>query len=307
MPSPINYSNFQFIFFQNVPSGPTVFDDAFEISKFKSKFRATVIRHTPIEMEIDLIGIHPAIANTFRRMMLSDVPTMAIDRIEIMNNTSALRDEVLAHRIGLIPLKADPRLFEFRVDSTSDLNETDALTYELKIKCTSTHKENTAIPEELYKNSNVYSKDIKWVPIGGQAGMLKDVGPVHDDILINKLRPGQEIDLKMIATKGVGKDHAKFSPVGTASYRILPEIHLTRDVFDEQAQRLQQCFAPGVIAIKMNEGKRQAYVADARYDTCSRNVFRYDDLRDAVVMSRIKDHFICKYSSRNRVAYSSKS
>ena len=40
----------------------------------------------------------------------------------------------------------------------------------------------------------------------------KDVGPVEDDILIAKLRPGQEIDVKMIACKGIGRDHAKFMP-----------------------------------------------------------------------------------------------
>lgn len=85
----------------------------------------------------------------------------------------------------------------------------------------------------------VYSKHIKWIPIGSQGETLKsiDVGPVHEDILIAKMRPGHELDLKLIAVKGIGKDHAKFSPVGkkfvghqinlalilTFSYSILPD------------------------------------------------------------------------------------
>jgi DNA-directed RNA polymerase alpha subunit len=39
---------------------------------------------------------------------------MAIEKVFVYNNTSLLQDEVLAHRLGLIPLKADPRLFEYR-------------------------------------------------------------------------------------------------------------------------------------------------------------------------------------------------
>ena len=55
-------------------------------------------------------------------------------------------------------------------------------------------------------------------------------GPVENDILIAKLRPGHEIDIRMVAIKGVGKDHAKFSPVSTVWYRLLPEIKLNRTV-----------------------------------------------------------------------------
>ena len=78
----------------------------------------------------------------------------------------------------------------------------------------------------------------------------------------------------------------------TASYRLLPEVTLTREVRGSEASLLQSCFAPGVISLD-SEGR--AYVRDARYDTCSRNVFRYDEIKDAVILSRVRDHFICTY------------
>ena len=42
------------------------------------------------------------------------VATMAIEKVYMYNNTSIVQDEVLAHRLGLVPLKVDPRYFEFR-------------------------------------------------------------------------------------------------------------------------------------------------------------------------------------------------
>lgn len=67
-------------------------------------------------MEFDLIHAHPFLVNAFRRLVLSNVPSMAIDKVHIFNNTSIIQDEVLAHRLGLVPLKADPRLFDFKID-----------------------------------------------------------------------------------------------------------------------------------------------------------------------------------------------
>lgn len=57
--------------------------------------------------------------------------------------------------------------------------------------------------------------------------------------------------------KGVGKDHAKFSPVATASYRLLPAIRLKQRVTGENAELLQKCFTPGVIDVVPEKGLQQ--------------------------------------------------
>ena len=105
----------------------------------------------------------------------------------------------------------------------------------------------------------VFTDKITWVPRGDQAAKMScDPGPVHDDILIAKMRPGHEIDVKLYAVKGLGNDHAKFSPVATAFYRLLPEITLNRTVKGEQAERLQSCFSPGVIRKEIPTAKLQS-------------------------------------------------
>ncbi|XP_018915944.2 DNA-directed RNA polymerases I and III subunit RPAC1 isoform X1 [Bemisia tabaci] len=267
------------------------------LKDFRDKFRIDIVKYDHEKFEFDMIGIPPAIANAVRRVLISDVPTMAIDRVHMLNNTSLMQDEVLAHRLGLIPLKADPRLFEYRTEEESEGTDQDSLQFELKIKCSRNVAagNDKTLPDDLYIDHKVYSKHLKWIPIGGQEDLYKEeeIGPIHDDILIMKLRPGHEIELRAFAYKGVGRDHAKFSPVATAHYRQLPEIRILRSVAGEKARRLATCFSPGVIGIKKNkEGTEEAYVIDARYDSSSRNVFRYDDLKDCVEMTRVSDHFI---------------
>ena len=64
------------------------------------------------EIVFDLIGAEPPLANALRRILISEIPTMAIERVNMWQNTSIIPDENLAHRVGLIPINADPRLFE---------------------------------------------------------------------------------------------------------------------------------------------------------------------------------------------------
>lgn len=67
---------------------------------------------------------------------------------------------------------------------------------------------------------------MKWIPQGNQAGKFQAVKLVYDNIVIAKLRENQEINLEIFAEKGIGKKHAKWSPVSTCFYRLMPYITL---------------------------------------------------------------------------------
>ncbi|KAG5675531.1 hypothetical protein PVAND_005427 [Polypedilum vanderplanki] len=274
-------------------------DEQFNREDFKRNFKLKVIKKSNLDIEFDLIGITPAIANAFRRIMLSEVPSMAIEKVYIYNNTSIIPDEVLAHRFGLIPLKADPRLFEYKLDEKDEEgNELDTLEFKLEIKCTWKNKDvkDSRNFDAMYKNHNIYSEHIKWVPRGKQGTLYNEanIGPCDDKILISKMRPGHEFNIKLLAVKGIGKDHAKFSPVSLATYRLLPEITLLKEIRGKDAQLLQKCFSPGVIEI---DKSGIAYVKNARYDNCSRNVYRYPELSKNVEISRVRNHFIFNIES----------
>ncbi|XP_070505494.1 DNA-directed RNA polymerases I and III subunit RPAC1 [Chironomus tepperi] len=274
-------------------------DETFNREKFKKNLKIIPVKREDYELEFDIIGLTPAIANAFRRVMISEVPSMAIEKVHIYNNTSIIQDEVLAHRIGLIPLKADPRLFEYKLDEKDEEgNELDTLEYRLDIKCSWKNKEvkDPRNIDAMYKNHNVYTEHIKWVPRGKQGTLFTEsqVGPSDDKILISKMRPGHELNLKLLAIKGIGKDHAKFSPVSLASYKLLPEIKLLKQISGKDAYQLQKCFSPGVIEI---DKSGCAFVKNARYDNCSRNVYRYPELAKNVELTRIRNHFVFNIES----------
>ena len=65
-------------------------------------------------VEICFAGIEVPVVNSIRRALLAEVPTMCIEDVFVMNNSSIVQDEVFAHRLGLLPLNADPSVFTCR-------------------------------------------------------------------------------------------------------------------------------------------------------------------------------------------------
>ncbi|XP_007193853.1 DNA-directed RNA polymerases I and III subunit RPAC1 isoform X3 [Balaenoptera acutorostrata] len=195
------------------PGNYSGYDDAWDQDRFEKNFRVDVVHMDENSLEFDMVGIDAAIANAFRRILLAEVPTMAVEKVLVYNNTSIVQDEILAHRLGLIPIHADPRLFEYRNQGDEEGTEIDTLQFRLQVRCTrNPHAaKDSSDPNELYVNHKVYTRHMTWVPLGNQADLFPEgtIRPVHDDILIAQLRPGQEIDLLMHCVKGIGKKVAR--------------------------------------------------------------------------------------------------
>lgn len=154
-----------------------------------------------------LRGSFPAFANALRRGMLADVPVMAIEDVIFVENTSVMYDEILAHRLGLIPLRTDLDAYVLReeCDCKSDLG---------CAKCTASF---VLEAEATDQTITVYSGDLK---------PATEIVPTSDKIPIVKLAPGQKIRLEAYARLGRGSEHAKWQATSVAAYRYLPNITL---------------------------------------------------------------------------------
>ncbi|KAL6573142.1 hypothetical protein OROMI_012758 [Orobanche minor] len=291
-------------------------DNSLRLEEFRNNFRVEVISITEDDMEFDIIGIDVALANAFRRILIAELPTMAIEKVLVANNTSVVQDEVLAHRLGLIPLKVDPRLFKYKSENDEPTEE-NTIVFKLHVHC-----------ERGSSRIEVKSDELKWLPNGSEfvlstenlapdstsrtktytsfnrrqdslLGFLNNpIGPKQDDILIAKLGSGQEIELEAHAVKGMGKTHAKWSPVATAWYRMLPEVVLLQEIEDEQAGELVKKCPVGVFDIEdIGKGRKRATVARPRSCTLCRECIRQGDWYKRVSLRRVKDHFILLQSN----------
>ncbi|KAI0048626.1 hypothetical protein FA95DRAFT_1025744 [Auriscalpium vulgare] len=272
-------------------------DFSWNLAKFKKRLRVQVKRLSSRSIEFDLIGVDASVANALRRILIAEVPAVAVEYVYVWNNTSVMVDEVFSHRLGLLPLNIDPALMEMKASATDTATDRNTIVFKLQVSCTrNAHAPKDSIdPKQLFINSEVLSSHLEWVPQGEQADVFPQLpASTNPNIVLMKLRPGQEIDMELHAIKGVGKDHAKFSAVATASYRLLPQIFLnpTKPVPPHLAEKFAGCFSPGVIRVDPRTKEISIDDEKLRTDSVSREVLRHPEFEGCVQLGRVRDHFI---------------
>ncbi|PRW20693.1 DNA-directed RNA polymerases I and III subunit RPAC1 [Chlorella sorokiniana] len=210
-------------------------------------------------------------------------------------------DEVLSHRLGLIPLKVDPRLFQYKSKEDAP-SEQNTIVLKLKVEC-------RRLPNGALENDKVYFSALQWLPEGSempdetscrfassQAALVPEgVRPVHADILVAKLRPGQAIELECHCIKGVGDEHAKWSPVATTWYRLMPEVVLLQQPRGQVAEELAEQL-PGLLHLSGSGDKATVVVGGVRkHDKLLEKVRQLsgeERYAPYIQLRKIKDHFI---------------
>lgn len=162
-----------------------------------------------------IIDCNAAFANALRRIMMSEIPTMAIEFVDFEENNSGLFDEIIAHRLGLIPLT---------FPSTYNLSR--------DCKCKNKGCSRCEVTLSLEKKGPciVKSSDMKTTD--------KAVKPTDPDIPIVELLENQKIKLQAIAQLGLGTEHKKWQ-AAAVGYRNLPIVRL--DSTKDASKALEAC------------------------------------------------------------------
>lgn len=176
-------------------------------------------------------GITPHFANLIRRVIMDEVPTMAIEDVEFRKNSSVLYDEMIAHRLGLIPLRADLNSYNLREKCVCNNQGCDRCTARLTLKA------------KCEKNSyTVYASELKF-----KDPAIKVAFP---NMPIVNLQKGQEIELEATAILGKGREHAKWS-AAHVFYKYKPEITIIKQ--PENAEEITKMCPQNVYEFKNNK------------------------------------------------------
>ena len=157
-----------------------------------------VINQNENKISIRLKGIPIQYANALRRICLNGVPIFAIDTIEVLENTSIMPDEAIAHRLGLIPLKTDSKDIVISEENDSESNSRVILTLD---------------SEEVNDEDNGGSRTVFSNELKGEDGGVR---PISDKIPIVTLAPGQKVKFQAYARLGRGTEHAKWNSANTS-------------------------------------------------------------------------------------------
>ena len=175
-----------------------------------------ILNKSVTELKFLLEDSNPQFANALRRIMISEIPILAIDSADISINESVLYNEVIAHRLGLIPLSFDSKKFHFK-----DEHE-DGKTCSMCEVVFALNKKGPGM---------IYSKDLK--------SSDPDVKPLFDDIIIVELFEDQKLKLEAAASLGLAKNHARYQSA-IAFYRYFPVASL-KGKLDNATEVMKTC------------------------------------------------------------------
>ncbi|QRV14440.1 DNA-directed RNA polymerase subunit D [Haloterrigena salifodinae] len=152
-------------------------------------------------------GVTPGFANGIRRAMLADVPTMAIDTVRFVENSSVMFDEQLALRLGLVPLTTPPE---------GEFGEDETVTLSIDVEG----------PATAYSGDLVSSDEL--------------VQPADQNVPIIDLKDDQRLEAEADAIVDYGKDHAKHQGGVAVGYRHLQQVEVVGDLpeFEDEESRI---------------------------------------------------------------------
>lgn len=174
-------------------------------------------------MRLLIRGVNVPFINALRRIVIAEVPCMAVDEVVMLENSSILQDEIIAHRLGLIPLKTD-------LDS---YNLPEECPCKSEFGCNLCRVTLTLDVESKEGTRTVYSGELK--------SENPDIMPVSDKIPIIKLAKEQKLRLEVYARLGKGKNHAKWQPVSMCIYKYLPKIEISGKSCDACGKCVEIC------------------------------------------------------------------
>lgn len=190
-----------------------------------------VLKDDGRRMRFVLEDATPQFANSLRRTMIGKVPTMAVEEVDFVNNTSGLFDEIIAHRIGMVPWKFP--VDEYRLPENCE--------------CEGEGCPNCQVEMVLKKEGESFVKAKNLKPTD------KKVENVYPDILLVELLEGQEIELEARAQLGIGKEHAKHQ-AATAAYKYYPTVKIN----GEEVENFEKAARVAPDKVKNAEGPVEA-------------------------------------------------
>ncbi|MBI3841176.1 MAG: DNA-directed RNA polymerase subunit D [Thaumarchaeota archaeon] len=160
--------------------------------------KVKLLEDTGDSVTLQLDGIDRSYANAVRRFCIAEVPAMAIDDVVFLENSSVLYDEILAHRLGMVPIKTD--LERYNLPEDCDCGN--------PLGC---HK-----CRVLFVLDAKGKDKVSTVTSGDLVSEDRDIRPVSETIPLVKLAFGQSVKLEAYARLGKGKEHAKWQPCTVA-------------------------------------------------------------------------------------------